>query len=68
LTGEVIGECKQRHRHQELLLFLKTIEAKMPKIMEFIAAHNSKPKPFLWTKTIETILEKKIWGAKTVRI
>jgi hypothetical protein len=30
LTGEVIGECKQRHRHQEFLLFLKTIEAKMP--------------------------------------
>jgi len=26
ITGEVIGECKQRHRHQEFLSFLKTVE------------------------------------------
>lgn len=127
-TGEVIGECKKRHRHQEFLSFLKTIEAqtvkdkalhvivdnyathkhakvrnwlkKNPrvelhfiptssswlnlverffglitekqirrgvfssvrdlerKIMEFIEAHNSRPKPFVWTKTTEAILEK----------
>ena len=25
-SGEVIGECKQRHRHQEFLAFLKTVE------------------------------------------
>ncbi len=25
-SGEVIGECKKRHRHQEFLSFLKTIE------------------------------------------
>jgi len=24
-SGEVIGECKRRHRHQELLAFLKTV-------------------------------------------
>jgi len=26
--------------------------------MEFIEAHNSNPKPFVWTKTTEAILEK----------
>lgn len=25
-TGEVIGECKKRHRHQEFLSFLRTVE------------------------------------------
>jgi len=29
-TGEVIGECKSRHRHQEFLSFLKTIESTVP--------------------------------------
>lgn len=127
-TGEVIGECKQRHRHQEFLSFLKTVEAQTPKdkalhvivdnysthkhvkvrnwlkrnkrvelhfiptssswlnlverffgvitekqirrgifssvkelekkIMEFIDAHNQHPKPFIWTKTTDAILEK----------
>jgi len=27
LTGEVIGECKKRHRHQEFLSFLKTVDS-----------------------------------------
>lgn len=30
-TGEVIGECKQRHRHQEFLEFLKTVNKQTPK-------------------------------------
>lgn len=34
LTGEVIGECKQRHRHQEFLSFLKTIEQQTPEDLE----------------------------------
>lgn len=34
LTGEVIGECKQRHRHQEFLGFLKTIEKQTPKAQD----------------------------------
>ena len=34
LTGEVIGECKKRHRHQEFLAFLKTVEKKTPKERE----------------------------------
>lgn len=33
-TGEVIGECKQRHRHQEFLQFLKTVEVSTPAELE----------------------------------
>ena len=33
-TGEVIGECKKRHRHQEFLAFLKTVDAQTPKHKE----------------------------------
>ena len=29
-TGEVIGECKKRHRHQEFLSFLRTVEKQTP--------------------------------------
>jgi transposase len=34
LTGEVIGECKKRHRHQEFLAFLKTVEKQTPSDLE----------------------------------
>lgn len=34
LTGEVIGECKQKHRHQEFLSFLKTVEKQTPKHLD----------------------------------
>lgn len=30
-SGQVIGECKKRHRHQEFLNFLKTVEKQTPK-------------------------------------
>jgi transposase len=30
-TGEVIGKCHRRHRHQEFLKFLDEIDAKVPK-------------------------------------
>lgn len=30
-TGEVIGECRKRHRHEEFLSFLKTVEKQTPK-------------------------------------
>lgn len=33
-TGEVIGECKQRHRHQEFLSFLKSVEAQTPEELD----------------------------------
>ena len=29
-TGEVIGQCLKRHRHQEFLKFLKTVDAAIP--------------------------------------
>ena len=29
-TGEVIGQCKSRHRHQEFLAFLKTVDKQTP--------------------------------------
>jgi transposase len=127
-TGQVIGQCKKRHRHQEFLSFLKEVERQTPpdkalhlivdnyathkhekvknwlkrnkrvelhfiptssswlnlverffgiitekqirrgvfssvteleeKIMQFIESHNESPKPFVWTKTGEEILEK----------
>jgi len=31
LTGTVIGQCMPRHRHQEWLKFLKTIDREVPK-------------------------------------
>lgn len=34
LTGEVIGQCKKRHRHQEFLGFLKTVEKQTPKELD----------------------------------
>ena len=33
-TGEVIGECKQRHRHQEFLSFLKAVEKQTPEDLD----------------------------------
>lgn len=32
--GEVIGECRQQHRHQEFLSFLKTVEKQTPKELD----------------------------------
>jgi putative transposase len=33
-TGEVIAQCKKRHRHQEFLQFLKHIEANVPEKLD----------------------------------
>lgn len=137
-SGEVIGECKKRHRHQEFLAFLKAVERQTPpgkelhvivdnyathkhqkvknwlkrnkrvvlhfiptssswlnlverffglitekqirrgvfssvadleeKIMRFIAAHNEKPKPFVWTKSAEDIIKKTGRARQTLAI
>lgn len=126
--GKVVGECYQRHRHQEFLKFLRRLDDEFPgpvplhlvmdnygthqkqevrawlkkhprfwlhfvptssswlnlverwfgelssqcirrgafgsvedlkeAIMEFLAAWNEKPKPFVWTATVESIMEK----------
>jgi transposase len=128
LTGVVIGQCLPRHRHEEFLKFLRTIDREVPKgfavhlildnygthkhpdvqawrarhkrfhfhftptssswlnlverwfreltdkalrrgsfnsvpeliaaIEEYLDAHNEDPKPFVWTATAESILEK----------
>jgi transposase len=128
LDGKVIGQCYQRHRHQEFLKFLRTLDrqtskklelhlildnyathkhqdikewiAKHPRIKfhfvptssswlnmverwfsqitekrirrgvfpsvsslitaieEYVKYHNLNPKPFVWTASVETILEK----------
>ena len=31
-NGEVIGQCMPRHRHQELLRFLRTIDRNTPQV------------------------------------
>ncbi len=31
LTGDVIGQCMKRHRHQDFLAFLRTVEKQTPK-------------------------------------
>jgi hypothetical protein len=128
LTGAVIGQCLPRHRHEEFLKFLRTIDNQVPKglavhlildnysthkhpdvdnwlrrhkrfrlhftptssswlnlverwfreltdkalrrgsfnsvpeliasIEDYLDAHNDDPKPFVWTATAESILEK----------
>ena len=34
LTGKVIGQCLPRHRHEEFLTFLKTIDAEVPRQLQ----------------------------------
>jgi hypothetical protein len=46
LDGSVIGRCMQRHRHQEFIRFLNTVEAEVPAgklihgIVDNYAAHK----------------------------
>ena len=53
LEGTVLGRCMQRHRHQEFLRFLNTIEAKVPAgklihvILDNYATHKH-PKVRAW--------------------
>jgi len=53
LEGKVIGRCMKRHRHQEFIRFLSTIEAKVPVkkaihvVIDNYAAHKH-PKVLAW--------------------
>ena len=53
LEGKVIGRCMKRHRHQEFIRFLDTVEANVPKnkaihaIVDNYAAHKH-PKVMEW--------------------
>ena len=136
LTGVVIGQCLPRHRHEEFLKFLRTVDNQVPKhlavhlildnyathnhadvqtwlrrhqrfhlhftptssswlnlverwfreltdkalrrgsfnsvpdlitaIEKYLDAHNDDPKPFVWTATAESILEKVRRGRVTL--
>ncbi len=136
LTGVVIGQCPPRHRHEEFLKFLRTVDNQVPKhlavhlildnyathnhadvqtwlrrhqrfhlhftptssswlnlverwfreltdqalrrgsfnsvpdlitaIEKYLDAHNDDPKPFVWTATAESILEKVRRGRVTL--
>jgi len=35
LTGKVIGQCLPRHRHEEFLTFLRTIDRRSPRASGF---------------------------------
>ena len=53
LDGSVIGRCMQRHRHQEFIRFLNTVEAQVPagKIIHAIVdnyATHKHPKVRAW--------------------
>ena len=53
LEGKVIGQCMQRHRHQEFVRFLNAIEAKVPvgKIVHVVLdnyATHKHPKVMAW--------------------
>ncbi|MGH3594095.1 MAG: IS630 family transposase [Pseudonocardiaceae bacterium] len=54
-TGKVIGECMHRHRHQEFLRFLRTIDDQTPKFLDLHAvvdnyATHKHPKVKAWLK------------------
>jgi transposase len=55
-SGKVIGECMSRHRHQEFLRFLRTIDTNAPKtldlhlIVDNYATHKH-PKVKAWLKS-----------------
>jgi len=136
LTGQVIGQCLPRHRHEEFLVFLRRINRSVPKglavhlildnysthkhpevkswlaknprfhlhftptssswlnlverwfreltekalrrgvfhsvpdliasIEDYLSAHNEDPKPFIWTATADSILEKVRRGRVTL--
>ena len=54
-TGEVIGECMERHRHDEFLVFLRRLERETPKglclevILDNYATHKH-PHVLAWLK------------------
>jgi transposase len=52
-TGKVIGECHRRHRHQEFLKFMESVDAKLPEagevhlVMDNYGTHKT-PKVIRW--------------------
>lgn len=65
-TGKVIGSLHSRHRAQEFLAFLKTIDAAVPADLDchvvldnasMISTWNDSPRPCVWAKTADQILD-----------
>lgn len=58
-SGQIIGQCHRRHRAEEFRKFLDTIEANVPADPDKndLAIHNEDPKPFVFTKTADEILD-----------
>ena len=55
LVERFFGLIMEKQIRRGVFSSVKDLEQK---IMEFIEAHNTDPKPFKWTKTTEVILEK----------
>ncbi len=59
-TGEVLGECMERHRHDEFLRFLKKLERQTPQdlslevIVDNYATHKH-PEVLAWLQTHERV-------------
>jgi hypothetical protein len=51
LEGKIIGRCMQRHRHQEFIRFLNTIEADIPigKMIHVVLDNYTAAAPDFWT-------------------
>jgi hypothetical protein len=61
-TGKVIGSLHRRHRAAELKKFLVRIDEEVPDGLEkdiraWIALWNDNPRPYVWVKTADQILE-----------
>jgi putative transposase len=57
LNGAILASCKPRHRHQEFLSFLREIDKAVPQELD-VTQYNENCKPFTWTATADSILEK----------
>jgi hypothetical protein len=67
MKGQAITQCRARHRHQEFLDFLREIDTAVPPELDvtdsyashnFVAHYNENCKPFTWTASADSILEK----------
>jgi hypothetical protein len=57
-SGQVIPSRHGRHRHQEFLKLLRTIDRNLPdELKADMNAWNQDPKPLVWTKTADKILD-----------
>ena len=63
LQERFIGHRHKRHRHQEFIRFRRRWTRSFPARLRCISswtttASNGKPKPFVWTATVESVVAK----------